>query len=80
MKNEIIEKGYDPTQFAAYLEKKKPGFGLDVNMYTLNELYHFVGEFINEQSQTYYNDPYNDYYNQNQNQDAKHYHPYYQGQ
>ena len=45
LKTEIINAGYDAGMFSQYLESKKPGMGLDVNLYTWDELYAFVTEF-----------------------------------
>ena len=39
---EIIEKGYDGNQFAEFLQEKK---GVDVQNYTLDEIYNYVYEF-----------------------------------
>ena len=46
--NEIINKGYDPEQFAAQLESFKPGFGSDINNFSMEELSDNVDMFVKE--------------------------------
>ena len=42
-----MEPGYDATRFADFLDQKKPGCAIDVNLYTMAELYDIVTEFQN---------------------------------
>ena len=45
----IIDMGYDANRFATFLNEKKPGVGIDVNYYNMNELYEYVVEFQNRE-------------------------------
>ena len=42
-----MEPGYDAARFADFLDQKKPGSAVDVNLYTMTELYAYVTEFQN---------------------------------
>jgi hypothetical protein len=41
--------GYDANRFAIFLNEKKPGVGIDVNYYSMDELYQYVIEFQNQE-------------------------------
>lgn len=49
LRTEIIDMGYDATRFSEFLQIKKPGYGIDVNYYTFEELYEYVAEFQMEE-------------------------------
>lgn len=55
-----MEPGYDAARFAEFLDQKKPGMAVDVNLYTMTELYEYVTEFQNmiyDEAQAYPQQP-----------------------
>ena len=47
LRDNIVDLGYNAEEFANMLNEKKPGVGMNVNLYTMNELYQYVAEFQN---------------------------------
>ena len=46
LRSEILDKGYDPNQFGAFLVSKKGEDGADLTIWSIAELQQVVGEFI----------------------------------
>jgi hypothetical protein len=47
LREQILNQGYDQYAFANFMNEKKPGQGLEVRLYTWDELYQYVEEFKN---------------------------------
>ena len=46
LRENILEKGYDPNQFVSFLQSKKGEEGSDISNWTMEDLQQVVQEFI----------------------------------
>ena len=50
LRTEIIDKGYDPEVFTAYISNLKGEEGIDLNLWSMEELVNIVKSFQEQQS------------------------------
>lgn len=68
LRENVLEKGFDAENFMQFLQTKKGDSGLDLNIWSLEELKQAVSEFISEKSNTNSNIPPPDEPNKNLNE------------
>ena len=72
LRTEIIDKGYDPEVFTAYISNLKGEEGIDLNLWSMEELVNIVKSFQEQQSSNNNvstNEEYKQFYDSNNNQE-----------
>ena len=72
LRTEIIDKGYDPEVFTAYISNLKGEDGIDLNLWSMEELVDIVKSFQDQQSSSNNvntNEEYKQFYDSNNNQE-----------